>query len=171
VRSRWVARDFKDPKESARDEFSAAPPLEMIRLMLSRQAAVRKDKRERKTMYLDMEKARLAPVCSSDVYEHLYGAPGEGRGDPERDLIGVVPGDDFVWEGKGGGLDWVLNLLEKQYELKNRVRLRFGLKPVRKTIVELTEAGIKWTEDSRHQQFLEVHFGMNDDAKVTAGRR
>ena len=32
--------------------------------------------------------------------------------------------------------------------------------------MELTEAGITWTGDSRHQQLLEEHFGMNDDTKV-----
>ena len=41
-------------------------------------------------------------------------------------------GDDFVWEGRDEDLDWVLNLLEKEYELKNRGRLGFGPKDVRK---------------------------------------
>ena len=68
VRSRWVARDFKDPKEKDREDlFSATPPLEMIRFMLSRQATIRSDKEERKTMYLDIKKAHLAPLCMSDV--------------------------------------------------------------------------------------------------------
>ena len=44
IRSRCVARDFKDPKEKDREDlFSATPPLEMMRLIMSRQATHRKD--------------------------------------------------------------------------------------------------------------------------------
>ena len=30
----------------------------------------------------------------------------------ERDLLGVVHGDDFVWEGRDRDLDWVLRVLK-----------------------------------------------------------
>ena len=44
VRSRWVARDFKDKKEKDREDlFSATPPIEMMRFVLSRQATRRDD--------------------------------------------------------------------------------------------------------------------------------
>ena len=44
VRSRWVARDFKDPRDKDREDlFSATPPIEMMRYMLSRQATRRPD--------------------------------------------------------------------------------------------------------------------------------
>ena len=215
VRSRWVARDFKDPKEKDREDlFSATPPLEMIRFMLSRQATIRSDKEERKTMYLDIKKAHLAPLCRSDVYVELpaeaevaedecgklihwlYGCRPAAQAweehyssllvangfkrlqtvpvaftNAERDLHGVVHGDDFVLEGRDKDLDWVLEILSKVYELKNRGRLGFGPNDVRKIdilgrVVELTEQGIVWKGDSRHQQLLEEHFGMKADTKV-----
>jgi hypothetical protein len=72
VRSRWVARDFKDPKEKDRDDlFSATPPIEMMRFIVSRQATRRGDGEERKTMYLDAKKAHLAPLRKQDVYVEL----------------------------------------------------------------------------------------------------
>ena len=72
IRSRWVARDFKDSKEKDREDlFSATPPIEMMRLVLSRQATRRTDGGERKTMYLDVKKAHLEPLCEQDVYVEL----------------------------------------------------------------------------------------------------
>ena len=72
VRSRWVARDFKDHKEKDREDlFSATPPIELIRFVLSRQATKRMDGIERKTMFLDVKKAHLAPLCKEDVYVEL----------------------------------------------------------------------------------------------------
>ncbi len=72
VRSRWVARDFKNPNDKDREDlFSATPPIEMMRLMISRQATRRQDGRERKTMYLDIKKAHLTPKCEQDVYVEL----------------------------------------------------------------------------------------------------
>ena len=77
IRSRWVARDFKDPKEKDREDlFSATPPLEMMRFIMSRQATHRKDGRERKSMYLDIKKAHVIPLCEQDVYVEL---PGEAE--------------------------------------------------------------------------------------------
>ena len=49
-----------------------------------------------------------------------------------RDMSGVVHGDDFVWEGCDEELDWVSGVLEKKYDLKNRGRLGFGYRDVRK---------------------------------------
>ena len=215
VRSRWVARGFKDPKEKDREDlFSATPPIEMMRFMLSRQATRRKDGEERTTMYLDIKKAHLAPLCEQDVYVELpaeagvagdecgklahwlygcrpaaqaweehYSALLQGHGFKRlksvpvavvhegRDLNGVVHGDDFVWEGRDKDLDWVLKVLENKYELKNRGRLGFGPKDVRKIdmlgrIIELTDEGIAWQGDPRHQKLLEEYFGMDASAKV-----
>ena len=90
---------------------------------------------------------------------------------PERDMRGVVHGDDFVWEGRDKDLDWVLAVLKKEYELKNRGRLGFGPDDVRKIdmlgrVIELTEEGITWKGDPRHQDLLEEYFGMDDNTKV-----
>ena len=72
IRSRWVARDFKDKGEKGRENlFSATPPLELIRYLISRQATRRKDGRERKTLYIDVKKAHLIPKCTQDVYVEL----------------------------------------------------------------------------------------------------
>ena len=44
IRSRWVVRDFKEKGEKHREDlFSATPPLEPMRYMLSRQATIRDD--------------------------------------------------------------------------------------------------------------------------------
>ncbi len=64
-----------------------------------------------------------------------------------------------------------MQILSEEYELKNRGRLGFGPKDVRKIdilgrVIELTEKGIKWSGDPRHQQLLEDHFGMKPDTKV-----
>ena len=73
-----------------------------------------------------------------------------------------------MWEGRDEDMVWVLS---KVYELKNRGRLGFGPKDVKKIdilgrIVELTEEGIRWSGDTRHQQLLEDHFGVTPDTKV-----
>jgi hypothetical protein len=88
-----------------------------------------------------------------------------------RDVHGVVHGDDFVWERRDKDLDWISDVLSKEYERKNRGRLGFGPKDVKKIdilgrIVELTEEGIRWSGDPRRQQLMEDHFGMKPEAKV-----
>ena len=52
VRSRWVARDFFKLKgeKDRQDLFSVTPPLELIRYVISRQATMRTDGQERKTL-------------------------------------------------------------------------------------------------------------------------
>ena len=215
VRSRWVARDFKDPKEKDREDlFSATPPREMMRFILSRQATRRDDGIERTSMYLDVKNAHLAPLCKEDVYVELpaeagaasdevgklvhwlygcrqaaqaweehYSALLVSRGfkrmksvpvvfvHEERGMSGAVHGDDFVWEGQDKDLDWVLKVMQDQYELKNRGRLGFGPNDVRKIdilgrTVELTDKGITWQGDPRHQKLLEEYFGMDENTKV-----
>ena len=89
----------------------------------------------------------------------------------ERDMVGVVHGDDFIWEGCDDNLDWVLGVLEKEYELKNRGRLGPGPNDVRKIdmlgrVIEYTKEGITWSGDPRHQKLLEQYFGMDNSTKV-----
>ena len=72
VRLRWVARDFNYLKEKDREDlFSATPSIELMRFVLSRQATMRKDEQVRKTMFLDIKKAHLAPLCKIVVYVEL----------------------------------------------------------------------------------------------------
>ena len=47
------------------------PPLELLRFLLSRQATIRSDGGERKSMFLDVEKAHLIPKCDQDAYVDL----------------------------------------------------------------------------------------------------
>jgi hypothetical protein len=68
-------------------------------------------------------------------------------------------------------LDWVLKVMKDQYELKDRGRLGFGPNDVRKIdmlgrIIELTNEGITWQGDPRHQKLLEEYFGMDENTKV-----
>ena len=67
----------------------------------------------------------------------------------ERGMMGVVHGDDFVWEGRDRDLDWILEVMQGEYELKNRGRLGFGPHDVRKIdmlgrVIELTDEGVTW---------------------------
>ena len=72
VRSRWVARDLRDPSDKdTEDLFSATPPIEMMRYMISRQATRRKDGQERKTMYLTSRKPTWPRGVKQDVYVEL----------------------------------------------------------------------------------------------------
>ena len=65
VRSRLVARDFRENGEQDQEDlFSATLPLELMRLMISRQATIREDGGERKTLFLDVKKAHLIPRCA-----------------------------------------------------------------------------------------------------------
>ena len=87
-------------------------------------------------------------------------------------MNGAVHGDDFVWEGQDKDLDWVLKVMKDKYELKNRGRLGFGPNDVRKIdilgrTVELTDKGITWQGDPRHQKLLEEYFGMDENTKVS----
>ena len=104
VRSRWVARDFKDKGEKDREDlFSATPPLELVRYLLSRQATRRRDGQERKTLYIDVKKAHLVPKCTQDVYVELpaeAGAQADECGKLEYWLYGCRPA---LREGLRGG--------------------------------------------------------------------
>lgn len=211
VRSRWVARDFKQKGEKDREDlFSATPPLELIRYMISRQATLRDDGRERKTMFIDVKKAHLVPKCERDVYVELppeagvqedecgkllywlygcrpaaqaweehYSGVLEGVGfrrltsSPvafthcERDLAGVVHGDDFIFEGLDEDLDFVLAVLEKHYELKNRGRLGSGVGDCREIdmlgrIIKWHDWGITWEGDDRHRASVLKYFGLDE---------
>ena len=215
VRSRWVARDFKEKGEKdTEDLFSATPPLELMRYMLSRQATIRDDGQERKTMYLDVKKAHLIPKCDQDVHVQL---PPEAGAQPDecgkllfwlygcrpaaqaweehysavlskagfkrlvscpvafahesRDLMGVVHGDDFVFVGLDVDLDYTLEILQANYELKNRGRLGSGVEDTKEIDMlgrklRWYDWGLTWQAGSRHKALLMEYFGMKDNVKV-----
>jgi hypothetical protein len=90
---------------------------------------------------------------------------------PERDMMAVVHGDDFVFVGLDEDLDYILKVLEANYELKNRGRLGSGEKDLKQIdmlgrIIKLEADGITWQGDPRHQQLLEDYFGMDSTTKT-----
>ena len=153
-----MARDFNKKGEKDREDlFSATAPLALMRYMLSRQATVRDDGQQRKTMYLDVRKAHLIPKCDQDVYVQLPPEAGvavqlrrprrsitrqcsvkAGFKRPvsclvafaheSRDLMGVVHGDDFVFVRLDVDLDFSLGGLQANCELQNRGQLGSGEK-------------------------------------------
>ena len=80
VRSRLVARDFKGNDKDRDDLFAETPPLEALRLILSRAATKRGDGRYRKLLFVDIKKAHLNPGCEEDVYIELPEEAGAGEG-------------------------------------------------------------------------------------------
>ena len=56
IKSRLVARDFRVKGEKDREDlFAATPPLELLRMMISKTA------RWRKLLFIDVKKAHLNP--------------------------------------------------------------------------------------------------------------
>jgi hypothetical protein len=88
-----------------------------------------------------------------------------------RDLIGIVHGDDFMFVGPDEDLDYIWEVLNKNYEIKNRGRLGSG-KEDKKEIdmlgrtIKYQEWGLSWEGDSRHRKLLMEYFGMNGDTKA-----
>ena len=177
--------------------FSATPPIESMRFVLSCEATTRKDGKVRKTMCLDIKKAHLVPLCKIGVHVELppeaevqedecgkliqrfknYRPSAQAweqhystllktnkfkqlKSVPvafvhtERDMIGVVHGTTSSGRAVTMDLDWVLKVLEKEYELKNRGRLRPDPNDERKIamlgrITEYTDEGITRSGDPK----------------------
>ena len=69
IRSRLVARDFRAKGEKDREDlFAATPPLELLRLLISKTATRVKEKGVQKMVFIDVKKAHLNPKCEQDVY-------------------------------------------------------------------------------------------------------
>ena len=84
-----------------------------------------------------------------------------------RDLLAVVHGDDFVFTGLDGDLDYVLRELKKHYEIKNRGKLCGGKHDAKVIdilgrMVKLHEWGISWQADARHRVIVTEHFGLDE---------
>ena len=80
TRSRLVARDFKGDDRGRDDLFAATPPLEALRMLLSRAATITPSRGHRKLMFIDAKKAHLNPRCVDDVYIQLPEEAGQGPG-------------------------------------------------------------------------------------------
>ena len=64
-------RDFKGNDKDRDDLFAETPPLEALRLLLSRAATRRKNGTFRKLMFIDAKKAHLNPKCEASVFCEL----------------------------------------------------------------------------------------------------
>ena len=62
TRSRLVARDFKGGDRGRDDLFAATPPLEAVRMLLSRAATNTPTRLRRKLVFIDAKKAHLNPL-------------------------------------------------------------------------------------------------------------
>ena len=80
TRSRLVARDFRGTDRHRDDLFAATPPLEAIRVLLSRAATETPSRIRRKLMFIDAKKAHLNPRCKEDVYIELPAEAGQKPG-------------------------------------------------------------------------------------------
>lgn len=83
----------------------------------------------------------------------------------------MVHVDDFVFVVADPDLGLVLKVLQVHYELKHRGRL--GLGPGDQSrmdmlgrAIEISDEGISWSGDPRHQDLLGKYFGMNGSTKT-----
>ena len=88
----------------------------------------------------------------------------------ERDLVGVVHGDDFVFVGVDRDLDFVLRVLKENYELKDRGRLGSGDHDKREVDmlgrkIRWHQWGLTWKGDERHMKMVIGFFGMGESSK------
>jgi hypothetical protein len=111
VRSRLVARDFKNAGDRNRDDlFAATPPLEVVKAMLS--LARRERNEDFKVMLIDVKKAHLNGVVGEDDGEHFVRLPeemGGGCGKLRRWLYGMRPAargweDDYSQRMEDAGM-------------------------------------------------------------------
>ncbi len=89
----------------------------------------------------------------------------------QRDLAGVVHGDDLVLAGLGEDLDFVDRVLKEHYELKVRGRLGSGEKDRREIDIlgreiRWHEWGLAWEGDDRHRKLVMEHLGLDETSKV-----
>ena len=72
IRCSLAARDFKGKYKLRDDLFAETPSLEVVRMILSRAATRRRDRKMRKVMFIDARKAHLNPKCPR-IVEPLQG--------------------------------------------------------------------------------------------------
>ena len=88
----------------------------------------------------------------------------------ERDLVGIVHGDDFVFVGVDRDLDFVLRVLKENFELKDRGRLGSGDHDNREVDmlgrkIRWHKWGLTWEGDERHRKMVIDFFGMGENSK------
>ena len=88
----------------------------------------------------------------------------------ERNLAGLVRGDDFVFVGIDRGLDFVVRVLKDNYELKDRGRLGSGDHDMKE--VDMLGRKIRWHEwrltwegHERHRKMVIDFFGIGENSE------
>ena len=89
---------------------------------------------------------------------------------PERDLVGVVQGDDFVFVGVDKEIDFVLSVHKEHCELKDRGGLGSGNNDEKEVDllgrrIRWNEWGLTWKRDERHKQMVIDSFGTDENSK------
>ena len=121
---------------------------------------------------------RRAGQAWEDHYSDVLVAAGFRRGKaspvifyhPVRDLWCVVHGDDFIFTGFDGDLDFAMGIMKDNYSIKNRGRLGPDEDDVQTIdilgrVLEYHPWGISWKADPRHRKMLLEHFGFNGQTK------
>ena len=75
-------------------------------------------------------------------------------------------GDDFVFAGTDADLDYALEILKANYEIKNRGRLRGDEGDVQEIdllgrVIKYHDWGLSWRADARHRKMILEHFGFD----------
>ena len=94
----------------------------------------------------------------------------------KQGLHGCGPCDDFVFVGLDVDLDCTLEILQANYELKNRGRLGSGVEDTKEIDMlgrklRWYDWGLTWQAGSRHKALLMEYFGMKDNVKVLSKKR
>jgi hypothetical protein len=89
---------------------------------------------------------------------------------PERNMRGVIHGDDFTRLGYKGDLDWFKREMVKRFEIKLKARLGPEDKDdkhvgILNRVVEWDEEGIKYEADQRHAEIIIREMGLSGSKK------
>ena len=118
---------------------------------------------------------RKAAAAWEDLYSELLEGCGFKRGKgcgvvfyhSERDLAGVVHGDDFTFCGCQGELDWISKRMKSWFEIKVRAILGPEECDNREVVilgrlVKWTREGIEYKADPKHRAVLLERFGFRE---------
>jgi hypothetical protein len=213
-RSRLVAKDFK--KYHDPDLYTATPPIEMLRYIISRAATgMSRTGRRRKLMVNDVARAyfnapNLTPlfveICEEDrepgdeymcgeLLVSMYGTrPAASNWQkcytellqmngfkvtrastcmlwhPEKDIVVMVHGDDFISTADGDDLEWLKMVFETKFEISTEVigHEHGDLKELKvlNRFISATEDGFVYESDVRHADILIKELGLENAKKV-----
>ena len=79
-------------------------------------------------------------------------------------------GDDFVFAGTDADLDYALETLKANYEIKNRGRRGGDEGDVQEIdilgrVIKYNDWGLSWRADARHRKMILEHFGLDKGTK------